>query len=143
MPLLPFTTLVHWLIDRRAGGSVGQRGEYVAERHLRRSGLRILARNWACPLGEVDLVAREAGVLVFVEVKTRTSEEIRSPESQVNRAKRRNLTNVARFYVRSAGGRGKAAGEGPPVRFDIVAVILPPDGSRPTVRHHRSAFQPE
>ena len=130
---------VTWLIGRaarrrRARGGLGERGEAVAEAYLRRAGLHILARNWRCPRGEIDLVARERDVLVFVEVKTRRTDD--RPEDAVDRRKRTRLRRAADAYLRRHPvGRDGVVGW----RFDVVAVVLPEDGA-PTVRHHVRAF---
>jgi putative endonuclease len=116
----------------------GQQGERLAERHLRRAGYRILARNYRCPAGEADLIAldrRASGAVVFVEVKTRSSDRFVDPESAVDARKRRQLLKVAQFYL---------AGHDPgdrPVRFDVVAVVGSAKG-RPQVRHIVNAFTP-
>src|SRR5947209_7314149 len=68
---------------------IGRRGEEAAAEQLKAAGYRILARNYRCPSGEIDLVAEERGVLVFVEVKTRSSAAYGSPRDAVTPAKRR------------------------------------------------------
>ena len=108
-------------------------GEGIAAAWLRLKGYRIEARNWRCPHGELDLVARDGDTLVFVEVKTRTSRAAGAPEEAVNHAKRRRLVRLAQAYLARLGG------EPPPCRFDVVAV----EGSRlvPRLRHLRAAFR--
>lgn len=112
---------------------VGGRGENIAADYLRRHGHRILFRNFRCDLGEIDLVTRDGGSLVFVEVKTRSSGWV-APEVEVDREKQRRIVRAARVYL--SGYRG---GEQPPYRFDVVAVVLRPD-TPPEVRHHVRAF---
>lgn len=113
--------------------NLGEMGERLAVRHLRRQGLRILVRNYRCEMGEIDIVASDGDTLVFVEVKTRRREEP-APELQVDRAKQRQLARVARRYLSLYGTRQ------PPARFDVVAVVWPEDGS-PAIRHIRDAFE--
>ena len=112
--------------------SLGVRGENVAARFLRDQGYKILDRNFRCALGEVDIVARDGDTLVFVEVKTRTSDEP-TPEQQVNLTKQHQLTKAAQFYLSRFGTQ-------PPARFDVVAVVWPP-GHDAQIRHTVGAFE--
>ena len=112
---------------------VGRRGESLACRALRRQGYQILARRLRSRLGEVDIVAREGAVLVFIEVKTRRSGKFGRPVDAVGPGKRRKLITLARaFLKRHRLGEDR-------VRFDVVSVELSPD--RPArVDIHRGAF---
>jgi putative endonuclease len=125
---------------RRKPLPLGQRGEQLAARHLRRQGLKILARNYRCPVGEIDLILLDrstrklgAATIVFVEVKARTSDHYTDPEAAVNAEKKRRLRKIANYYV------GKHNAQDYTLRFDIVAVICP-DGETPTIRHTPEAF---
>jgi len=118
---------------------LGQRGERLAAKHLKRQGLKILARNYRCPVGEVDLIAlarstqrQGAEALVFVEVKSRSSDEYTDPESAVNADKKRRLHKVAKYYLQRHDAHEYN------VRFDIVAVLF--SGDKPVVRHTPDAF---
>lgn len=114
---------------------LGRRGEDAAAAYLTRIGMRVEARNWRCPSGEVDIVAREDGTLVLVEVKTRRSERAGTAEEAVSPTKQRKVARLAEAYLASSG-------EEPPggVRFDVVAIrVLAED--RALLRHYRSAFQ--
>ena len=115
---------------------LGREGEQIAARHLARHGYRILRRNFrARHGGEVDLVCRDVteGVLVFVEVKTRTSEEHGSPAQAVNPAKQRLIVRGALEWMRLLD-RPET-----PCRFDVVEVIVRP-GQTPEIRVIRDAF---
>jgi putative endonuclease len=128
-------TMPWWLdklLGRKRRDSLGDRGENIAARHLRDMGYKIITRNYRCPLGEIDIIARDGQTLVFVEVKTRT-DEIPAPEEQVNQAKQHQLTKAARSYL------GRYGVPQPPARFDVVAVVWPPDQD-PVIRHIKSAF---
>lgn len=136
--LWPFSSLL-----ARSPKSLGQRGEDLAARRLRSGGLKILARNYRCPAGEADIIALQKpatqadgdGTIVFVEVKTRAGEQAVLAESAVDARKRRQVANVARYYLsHHAGGQFSA-------RFDVVAVIVPRQG-KPEVRHTQDAFGP-
>jgi putative endonuclease len=136
--LWPFSRLLP-----RRKKPLGQRGEDLAAKRIRRGGLKILARNYRCPAGEADIIALQKpaapadgeGTIVFVEVKTRAGEQAVLAESAVDARKRRQIANVARYYLsHHADGQFSA-------RFDVVAVIIPPQG-KPQVRHIADAFQP-
>lgn len=111
----------------------GQAGEAAARRHLRRLGLKFLTANFRSARGEIDLVFRDGDCLVFVEVKTRSSEAWTRPAAAVNARKRRLLTLTALDYLRRL--------DSPPVRlrFDIVEVLLA-DGEVREVRHLPNTF---
>jgi putative endonuclease len=121
------------LSGQSAGESLGQRGENVAARFLRNHGYKIIQRNFLCGVGEVDIVAKEGKTLVFVEVKTRVDDDP-TPETQVNQAKRHQLTKAARFYLTRYGTPQPAA------RFDVVAIVWPV-GRSPQIRHTPNAFE--
>jgi putative endonuclease len=106
--------------DRRA---YGRRAERAARWRLFWRGYRILARNWSCDIGEVDIIARHRDELVFVEVKARTSEAVARPEDQVGPAKRRKLSRLLDiFLLQHPAWRQKVC------RFDIVALVMDESG---------------
>ncbi len=111
----------------------GRLGERAARRHLQRLGLRYLARNYRSPRGEIDLVFRDRDGLVFVEVKTRSSETWTRPAAAVNASKRRRLSRVALDYLRSLGFPQVK------LRFDVVEVLLS-EGAVREVRHLPNTF---
>lgn len=92
--------------------SPGKAAEALAEAHLRRHGLRVLARNFRCKGGEIDLVCEEAGTLVFVEVRLRSSARFGGAAASITAAKRRRIVLAARHYLVRAGER--------PCRFDAL-----------------------
>ena len=114
----------------------GRLGERAARKHLRRFGLKFLAANFRSERGEIDLVFREGDCLVFVEVKTRSSEEWVRPAAAVNAERRRRLTRAGLDYLRLI--------KNPPVkvRFDIVEVLLD-QGVVREVRHLPNTFAME
>jgi putative endonuclease len=111
----------------------GELGERTAETHLRRLGLRLLTANFRSARGEIDLIFRDADCLVFVEVKTRSSEDWVRPAAAVNARKRRLLSQTALDYLKLL--------KNPPVkiRFDIVEVLLQ-NGKVCEVRHLPNTF---
>ena len=97
---------------------MGVAGEEAAVAHLRASGMRVVARDWRCRLGQLDIVCEEAGVLVAVEVKARRGVGYGLPQEAVNWRKRAKLRLLLVAY-RQASGRGDQ-----PCRIDVVAVRL-------------------
>jgi len=99
----------------------GTRGEEEAYFYLRRNGYVIVARNYRTPRSrsELDLVGWEGETLCFIEVKTRTSRQFLPAEAAVDFDKRRDLSYVAREFLRKAPGR-------PVFRFDVISVYLKP-----------------
>ena len=114
----------------------GELGERAAKKHLKRQGLKFLTANFRTPRGEIDLIYRDADCLVFIEVKTRSSEDWARPAAAVNAERRRRLTRTALDYLRLL--------RNPPVklRFDIVEVLLS-DGAVREVRHLPNSFPME
>ena len=97
--------------------SLGDRGEDLAAAHLKKQGYKILERNYRTPIGEIDLVARHQGALVFIEVKTRRSRRFGSPQEAVHPAKQERLRNLAEYYLQQQG-LGEVM-----VRFDVVGIL--------------------
>lgn len=112
----------------------GRAAEDLARRHLERAGLKVVAANRRTPGGELDLVAWEGPVLVFVEVKGRGVSQAGTPEEAVDRRKRQRLVGAAQAYLAGLDGPE------PPCRFDVVAVDFA--GGRASLRHLRDAFRP-
>jgi putative endonuclease len=125
--------------DRTAGGErpatrLGREGEQIAAAHLERKGLRILARGFRTRTGEIDLVADDGGVLVFVEVKSRSGLGCGRPAEAVDARKRGRMLRAAQFWL-ARNGAGDA-----PCRFDVVEVLAPA-GAPARVHHIPDAFQ--
>lgn len=125
--------LLYRLADRRRyrkHGNLGRHGEDLAHRYLRLHGFVIAARNWRPPQGggEIDIVAWEDDMLVFVEVKTRASDEWNAPERDINDEKIRAVRRAARDYVRRSGADETR------VRFDAITIA----GGK--LEHLRDAF---
>lgn len=116
-----------------AKDALGRYGEDVAARHLVDDGLDVLERNWRCELGELDIIAREGGCLVFCEVKTRRGLAYGSPAEGVGRAK------AARIRVLASRWLAEHRAAWSEVRFDVVAVLAPRAGVA-VVEHLRGAF---
>lgn len=96
---------------------LGAYGERRAARCYREAGYEVVARNWRCNDGEVDLVLRGPGVLVFAEVKTRSSDRFGVPAAAVTPAKQRRIRRLAQRFCAETGERARV------LRFDVVSVL--------------------
>ena len=114
---------------------LGESGERTAARSLKRAGYRIIHRNYRCRAGEIDLIAADGDTVVFVEVKTRRSDEAADPEVNITYAKRRQIIRAAKYFLMEKSAQDR------PCRFDVVAVVQPDDG-KPAVEHFINAFSP-
>lgn len=115
----------------------GARGEDLAHRYLQRQGMRVIGRNWRTrsATAEIDIIAWDGpsddGVLAFVEVKTRTSDDSGAPEREIDTIKRRNMARGAGEFVRRFAPKQER------IRFDVVSIVL---RAPPEIRHVRDAF---
>jgi putative endonuclease len=114
---------------------LGRAAEQVAADYLEEAGYRILARNARVGRGELDIVARRGGALVFVEVKARRTRACGSPEDAVTPLKQRQVGRLAERWLAGRPGLQRAVNE---VRFDVIAVDL--TVAPPRVRHLPAAF---
>jgi putative endonuclease len=114
----------------KAKDALGRQGEDLAADYLRRSGLRVLDRNWRCAEGELDIIAVDRRVLVACEVKTRSGAAFGVPLESIGRAKQRRLRRLA---VRWVVAHGVIFDE---IRIDAVGVLREPSGEF-TVSHVR------
>lgn len=112
---------------------LGKLGEELAVRRVEALGYKCLVRNFRCPLGEVDLIAREGDTLVFVEIKTRRARGLSYAKEAVTNRKKRQLSRVALAYMKSNGCSDAKS------RFDVVAVNL--DGDRREIEVIKNAFE--
>ncbi len=112
---------------------LGRKGERVAYGFLRKKGYRILAANFSCPLGEIDLIAEDSpGEIVFIEVKTRKDFSYGMPEESITKKKKKQLIKTALFYLKRYGLTEN------PCRFDIVAISF--IGERLDIKLIKDAF---
>src|SRR5262249_14410363 len=114
----------------------GELGERAAKKHLKQLGLKFLTANFSSDRGEIDLIFRDDDCLVFVEVKTRSSEDWVRPAATVNKRKRRLLCQTALDYLRLLKNPQVK------IRFDIVEVLLQ-DSSVREIRHLPNTFAME
>jgi putative endonuclease len=113
--------------------NLGQRGEDLAADHLKKSGYKILHRNWKAGKLELDIIAENKDFIVFVEVKTRSDDFQMHPVTAVNREKQRSMIFAANTYIE----RYKVEKEG---RFDIITIINKGDSHQ--IDHIEDAFYP-
>jgi putative endonuclease len=113
--------------------AVGAWGERVAAQHLVTSGYQVVARNWRCSVGEVDIVAWQGDVLVFCEVKTRRGVAFGPPVDAVVFAKARRLRRLAAEWLATHDAHPSE------VRFDVVSVLLVRPGTI-EIDHIEAAF---
>lgn len=111
----------------------GSRSERAAERHLRRLGHQVLARNWRCPLGELDLVTRDQAHIVFVEVRS-SEGDVSVPLASVDAKKQARLVRLALAFLKQHGLMDR------PARFDVVVVSWPAHVRQAAIHHFSHAF---
>jgi len=113
---------------------LGAEGERAAKAFLVSAGFRILRENYSTPVGEIDVIAREGDVLVFVEVKARTSVEFGPPQSSITPTKQRQIAKAASLFLQREGLSDA------PCRFDVVAVSFGAGREQPEILLIRDAF---
>jgi putative endonuclease len=123
------------MVTRESKKQIGVRGEDLACAELERQGLQVLERNWRCRLGEIDIVAAEAGAsgltMVFCEVKCRSGLGFGHPLEAITFTKRRTLRQLAAVWMRQHRVKASA------IRLDAIGVVLAP-GEEPSVTHVRA-----
>lgn len=129
------TWLAKWLRPK----SLGERGEDFASRYLRRLGYQIVGRQVDLGVGELDIIAVDVNAdrgrtIVFVEVKTRTSDSAGQPAEAVDAERQTRLTRAALAYLKAHGLLEH------PARFDVIAVTWPTGARTPTLEHICDAF---
>jgi putative endonuclease len=102
----------------------GKQGEDIAVAHLRKTGYQIVAQNYRCLYGEVDIIARDGDTIVFIEVKSRKSETFGQPQEAVGLEKQKKLSRISLHYLQQKRLESCNA------RFDVIAVKMLPGGTR-------------
>lgn len=97
---------------------LGQHGEALAEAHLLKQGYQILAKNWRCSIGELDLVALQEEMVIFVEVRTRRGQKSGPPEESITAAKQAKLIELAQTFLAQSKHINASW------RIDIIAIVL-------------------
>jgi putative endonuclease len=112
---------------------LGKLGETLALKKIKRLGYKKIIRNYRCPLGEVDLIARDKDTLVFIEIKTRKGRSTDYAKEAVNERKKRQISKVALAYMKSNDCPDAKA------RFDVVAVCI--GRGKPEIEVIKNAFE--
>ncbi len=109
-------------------------GEKRAQKFLKKQGYTTLAKNYLCKTGELDLVMAETdGTIIFVEVKTRSTEDFAEPEDAITTSKKQRMSRAAQYFLNSHNIENR------PCRFDVVTIKIDQMG-RETVKHYENAF---
>lgn len=113
--------------------ATGQRGEDLAADYLTQQGFAVVERNYRCQWGEIDIICRQGTLLIFVEVRSKTTDRYGTPEESINRVKMSRIRKTAMDYLRNNP-------EGRPVklRFDFIAVTF--NDQKGSINHIKGAF---
>ncbi|GGI22553.1 YraN family protein [Pedobacter mendelii] len=114
---------------------LGHKGERIAKAYLEEKGYEILDENWVYGRAEIDLIAYKNGVMIFVEVKSRTSVAFGRPEEFVQKAKQKQMELASLKYIEIMSHQNE-------IRFDIIAITFKKDNTY-TLNHINDAFWPE
>lgn len=117
-----------------ANASLGERGEKIATLFLKGQKFSIIERNFRCKCGEIDIIARDRGTYVFIEVKTRKNLMFGPPQLAVTPFKQRQISRAALTWL------SQKKLHDTPARFDVIGILLP-DHQVPVVEHIRNAFE--
>ena len=120
--------------DRSSAMDMGAYGEEEAARFLESQGFEIIERNWRYRRLEIDLIAWDEDVMVFIEVKTRSWNSYYAPERAVGKSKWDTLARAAGIYMKQSGHEWE-------VRFDVISVQVYPDGQT-VIRQFKDVFFP-
>jgi len=120
------------MMARDSTKNVGQEGENMAFYYICQQGYRVVDRNYRCPYGEIDLIAKDGETFVFIEVKSRQSTLFGQPEDAVDFKKRKKLSTVALWYLEEKKIDNYRA------RFDVVSILL--SKQPPEIKLFRDAF---
>ena len=123
-------------MTHRRKQEAGALAEAVAREHLEGRGYRVLATNFRCRSGEIDIVAKHQGQLVFVEVRSRQGTDFGLPRESVGPQKQQRLSRAAATYLKQ-NRLGEVS-----CRFDVVEVMLDSDGRPREITILRDAFEP-
>lgn len=113
----------------------GTEGELLGKQYLEDQAYEILDENWIFKKSEIDLIAYKDGIIIFAEVKTRSSNAFGEPEDFVDQTKQKHLALAADEYIHLMDHQGE-------IRFDIISVLFDKFGGH-TIRHIEDAFWPE
>jgi putative endonuclease len=112
----------------------GQKGENAAAHYLEKIGYRVLQRNYTCAIGEIDLIALDKDVLVFVEVRSHSSLAFGLPQESVTKHKQNKLRQLAWYFLKAEGKTESRC------RFDVIAVLFDWEDAIKNLEHIKDAF---
>ncbi len=124
---------LEWILPWRKW--LGNKSEGFAAKVLASKGYIILARNWRCKLGELDIVARFKNTVVFVEVRSRSCDHTVIAAESIGRDKQIKLSRAAAAFIRSHKLQGSS------FRFDVIAIAWKNNSPNPDLAHHENAFE--
>lgn len=114
--------------------ALGKQGEQIACDYLMKHGYRIMARNYRCPLGEIDLIAKKQKKISFIEIKTRTQTRYGRPEEAVDTRKQYRIIRIAQWYLKEHQQADCR------LSFDVLS-LFKPEGDAPAIRFIEGAFE--
>ncbi len=120
--------------SRSSPHDLGILGERIARQYLQRRNFRLIEQGYRFGRGEIDIIAYEQDVLVFIEVKTRADWAFCSPEDAVTPAKQRQIRRIAEAYLFHRNLEDEKC------RFDVLAILVDPGSGGAHIRHYRDAF---
>lgn len=113
---------------------LGQRGERHAAKYLKQKGYKVVTANYRCKYGEIDIIAKDADILIFIEVKTRTNTNFGGPAAAVDYRKQQQISKVAHHYLVTYHHNDDVD-----VRFDVICILSPKDRTT-KIEHIIDAF---
>ena len=113
----------------------GFEGERLAEKYLKRKGYKIIQKNYRCKLGEIDIIAEQNKVIIFVEVRSKHSEKLGLPQDSINTAKIGQISRAALCYIKEKKLIDQTC------RFDVIAITFPTNSQEPKIEHIENAFE--
>lgn len=111
----------------------GKSSEAIAVKHLKKQKYKLLAQNYRTKFGEIDIIAKDKGTLVFVEVKARKSDQFGHPKGAVTYQKQKKIVRVALHYLKETGQSDVKA------RFDVVSILV--KNGKPEIEIIKNAFE--
>lgn len=111
---------------------LGKDGEGLAVKYLKSNGFKILNKNFRCAIGEIDIVAKEKDTIVFIEVKTRKSDDFTEPFESIGKRKQNKIRNLAEYYLQEKDCSDCE------IRFDVLSIVS--DGQNNKIEHITNAF---
>ena len=120
----------------------GEVGESLALEYLLKKGFELVSRNYSTRFGEIDLIMRDKGVLVFVEVKTKKGLDFGTPEEMFTRGKYEQVKRMATMYLASQGTSLQNLENTAGCRIDMVAVVLDAQNEPVSVKHYANVTRP-